>query len=387
MRIEILSTRKKLEQTLQRGTERAKATLQSGATLMASTCGSLPMLSSLEVTLFRGDLTVASSPVTTDASGPVSPPLQDETHYFLVPTPVHAAAAEGYVLYIARRLPVGYANSNDLPRVRVFHLPGPGAETTLARRIVFDRHLDSAEVNEDNNSNDDKQSLADRLDTIADEIDQHCGQVTGGLLLIGGVIAVTNPLVGLSVAANALIPSIGGSFAREALKHTSTKLGQWTRGRRDRQEEKRKKREVRRLEKEVRNELRKAETISVVNPLLQTLERALETDEASFDPAFDIDLELLQTGFVLEGWRSYDLMQMSAKAILDVYDNAPDDDTTDPNINRRVGAEDRRWLDLLRSTLDVDSPQSPRASTNDSGVKIIAKKFQQWIKQRNVGDG
>jgi hypothetical protein len=47
---------------------------------------------------------------------------------------------------------------------------------------------------------------------IADEIDYKSNLVSGGLLIIGGAIAITNPLLRMGGAANSLLPSLGAKL-------------------------------------------------------------------------------------------------------------------------------------------------------------------------------
>jgi hypothetical protein len=58
---------------------------------------------------------------------------RDETHYFLIP---FVPAPGGYAFYSVRYLPEGVGAINDLPKLRVFHLPVSGSEQVLEEFVV-----------------------------------------------------------------------------------------------------------------------------------------------------------------------------------------------------------------------------------------------------------
>ena len=125
--------------------------------------------------------------------------MADEHHYLWVPLP---AAVKGYALSQHRGLPTGASLASDLPLRGIFHLPGAGAERRL-EELILDGRLPVA-VDSD---------LTQRLHRIADEIDRQSGKATGGLRLIGGAVAIVNPLLGIGIAAKAIFPSQGGAKA------------------------------------------------------------------------------------------------------------------------------------------------------------------------------
>ena len=185
-------------------------------------------------------------------------------------------------------------------------------------------------------ANDDEVSVGDRLNELADEIDKHSRYVTGGLLLAGGAAAIVNPLLGVGIAAKALLPSLGAAFSREGLKHVGEKLNLWKREK----------------EEKVRHAETKAEMNSSgevkleVNPLLQALDKALDTSEEEYDPLFEFDLG----EFEMTGWNSRDILQLTAKVLSDVYA-----DLIDGKVDRgtsRLGPEDIRWLRTLREVAE-----------------------------------
>ncbi|MFT4511616.1 MAG: hypothetical protein ACI89X_000607 [Planctomycetota bacterium] len=88
----------------------------------------------------------------------------------------------------------------------VFYLPGEGSERQLVDLFVADK---SADVTIESAAVDDETPLADRLQMIANELDRHKRAITGGILLIGGAVAVANPLLGVGIAAKAITDTYG----------------------------------------------------------------------------------------------------------------------------------------------------------------------------------
>ncbi len=298
-----------LPEVVREGIERVQDALESGLSFVKSSINQIPFFASVEATSQGAE-------------------LRDETHYFLVPYRIEECA---YVLYSTRRIPEGYAAVNDLPRLRVFHLPGSGSEVLLEELIFKDLLQRKRQT-----AKDDEVSVGDRLNELADEIDKHSRYVTGGLLLAGGVAAIANPLLGAGIAAKALFPALGAAFSREGLKHVGEKLNLWKREK----------------EEKVRHAETKAEINSSgevkleVNPLLQALDKALDTSEEEYDPLFEFDLG----EFEMTGWNSREILQLTAKVLSDVYA-----DLIDEKVDRgasRLGPEDICWLRTLREVAE-----------------------------------
>lgn len=302
-----------VEQTLRDTWDAVKQRLVSGATAVSDTIGKVPLLASIVPAGQRDDV------------------ARDETHYFLIPTPF---VAGGYALYTSRRLPRGASTDNDLPRLRVFHLPGKGSERRLVDLFVADR---GANVEIEPAAADDEVPLADRLQMIANEIDRHERKVTGGILLIGGAVAVANPLLGVGIAAKAIVPSIGALLSREGLKLASDKVKSWTRRREQAEVDRKREAEM----KAIKKEFESTPVTSLVNPFLRDLEHALRTDASQFDPRMDAVLEDVE----VEGWNREDLLSLTVQAITDTYGDADGEVLAD---EFRFGPEDRKWLETLR---------------------------------------
>ncbi len=192
----------------------------------------------------------------------------DETHYFLIP---FRPADDHYAIGTMRVLPEGTGPDNKLPKRRVFHLPNLAARDTIEELVEKQIASGKLASGADESDGDD---LATRLDRIAVEIDKKSNLVTGGLLVIGGAVALANPLVGAGIAAKALFPSVGALFSREGLHHLGQRLRRGRESRRIREAEKAAERAVERL-KPLLHE----------NPLLRLLEEALATTDPEHDPA------------------------------------------------------------------------------------------------------
>lgn len=302
-----------VEQTLRETWDAVRTRLTKGAMAVRDTIGKVPLMASV---------------VAAQQCDEVD---RDETHYFLIPTPF---AEGGYALYSTRRLPVGVATENDLSRLRVFHLPGVGSERKLVELFVADK---SADVTIEPQAADDEIPLADRLQMIANEIDRHERTITGGILLIGGAVAVSNPLLGVGIAAKAIFPSLGALLSREGLKLASDKVRGWTRRREEAQAEKQHKAEVAAIKKQFES----TPVTSLVNPFLRDLEKALLTDASEFNP--NLQAELGQTE--VKGWNREQLLDLTVQAITETYGDA-DGEVVAPEF--RFGPEDRRWLESLK---------------------------------------
>ncbi len=226
--------------------EFAEQAIAGGKSFIASSLNDIPLLASVIATS-RDDAQQT-----------------DETHYFLVP---FRLANCGYALFSSRRLPKGCPAENVLPKRRIFHLPAEGMETLL-ERLVLDRLADQQKI-----SNTTAESIQERFRKFGEEIDAHSDQVTGGLLIASAYAATVSPIAGVGVAAGALLSVIGGKLSREGLKHTGEKLQQW-----------RDVSDARNRRKEARKQLASATVEIEVNPILQTLEKALGTDASEFEP-------------------------------------------------------------------------------------------------------
>jgi hypothetical protein len=199
----------------------AQALAKSGLTSLQSTLGSLRLFSSTRVDTTAGN------------------PAQDETHYFLIPT------ANGYVLAERRRLPPGVGTLNSLPKVRLFHVHDQAGVAALEELLVGSLTPDKRQapgVEDD---------LAKRLELIGQQIDEQSSLVTGGLVMIGGAVAMANPLLGLGLVAQALLPGLSGKLTQAGLGFAADSVRRLGTSWRERSARKQATSEVRRLKPHV----------------------------------------------------------------------------------------------------------------------------------------
>jgi hypothetical protein len=191
---------------------------------------------------------------------------RDETHYLLVPR----LGGGGFSVFRKRVLPEGVGAENGSVKARIFHVPDASArgvlESELARVLAEELPATAGVVGD----------LADMLDRAADEIDRETSRVSGGLLIIGGVVALVNPLVGVGIAAKSLLPSLGAKATKMGADFVGGKLRDWGRVRGDAKRLADASREVRRLKPEV-----------FENPLLRTLGVVVAYPEGDEEPFLD----------------------------------------------------------------------------------------------------
>lgn len=235
----------------------------------------------------------------------------DAKHYFLIP---FKPAEHGYSLYSMRCLPDGVPPINDLPKRRIFHLPNEHA-AKMVQILLCDEAAKAA------GSTSTASPTAARLTDLADSIDQLDQKAFQGALLIGGLVALANPVAGGILAAKAMVPSIGFVLAKYGLKQASDALDE--RSLRSR---------IQVAEKEVLAEFHGKTTSQIVDPLLAQLDKALSTDESQYDPLLDGDAD-------------YAPDPLTAKAITNTYQQtlANSRQTTAAGL----GPEDVRWLEML----------------------------------------
>ena len=246
----------------------------------------------------------------------------DEKHYFLMPD---RRSDAGYSLYVMRCLPDGVPPINDLPKRRLFHLPNEHAMPTVEHILLADARetVGGAQVS--------TESVGARLNGIADQIDRLDGKVFNGVLLIGGLVALINPLAGAAVAMKALIPSIGLLLSKYGLQYAGDAANSREMANR-----------IKTAEKDVLRQFRDSGTQSIVNPLLSQLDRALETSEYEYEPILDFDADKIAFG-ELDRDR---LFKLTCQAISNTYDDVVDNRSCWERA--KLGPEDIRYLKMLR---------------------------------------
>ncbi len=245
----------------------------------------------------------------------------DEKHYFVIPFEL---SEYKFALHTMRCLPNGVPNINSLPKRRVFHFPNEHSETMLkhymqqsATDIVKENHIGKVHT----------------LESLANDIDALDKKLTYGMLLVGGIAAITNPVLGAGIAAKALLPGVADIFNKYGLRPTGEKLS---------------KRQldiaIKEAEQEIIKEFESANTLQVVNPVLQELELALRTVESEHDPLTDYNLA---NGDIpeLDGVRWRELTEV---AICHIYKDVYLDSSK--HKQAKLGPEDLRWLKLIFDT-------------------------------------
>jgi hypothetical protein len=252
----------------------------------------------------------------------------DQRHYFLVPDPM---SADGYSLFVTRCLPEGVPPINDLPKQRIVHLPNKSAEAMLRTLLV--RQAQMEELSKPLSS----KTWGDHASEMADAIDNLDQKAFGGVLLIGGLVAIFNPIAGAAIAAKALVPSLGMWASTYGLRAVGEKLNQADLERRAKQ-----------AETDVLNQFRGSSTIQQVNRVLAILEIAIRTTEDEYDPM--VELHNVLTSEMTESERQ--AISLASAAVLSVYETTVQ--STRSAKQAGLGPEDIRFIELLKS-LKADS--------------------------------
>lgn len=242
----------------------------------------------------------------------------DEKHYFVIP---FVKSSTNFSLHTMRCLPNSIPEINNLPKRRIFHFPNGHYEASLKAHMLQTVREHSISTHKEKVSS---------LEQLANDIDALDSKLTYGMLFVGGLAAIFNPLLGLGIAAKAITPGIPSLLTKYGLRPAGEKLSKS-------QIEK----EAKSAEEQVSNEFSEANTIKVVNPMLQELELALRTSEREHDPLIDPNLG---SGSIAEleseRWR-----ELTETAIYHVYKEIYEDSTKHSEAN--LGPEDIRWFDTM----------------------------------------
>ena len=191
----------------------------------------------------------------------------DETHYVLVPL---LGAQSDYAIYTKRVLPPDTGATNSLPKARIFHVPDETGKELLEQELV-------ASIVRDRSGHDASSSeLADMLEKVADQIDSETNKISGGLLLVGGAVALVNPLLGVGIAVKGLLPSIGAKASKAGAEYVGNKLRGWN-----------KSSAISKLQKNASKEVRKLQPRIYSNPIVRSLEAIAANPETDYDPVLD----------------------------------------------------------------------------------------------------
>ena len=242
----------------------------------------------------------------------------DEKHYFVIPN--HTCDI-GFSLHTMRSLPSGSPEINDLPKRRVFHFPNEHYEGALRLHMVETARSMAIDTNSNTQST---------LEKLADDIDAMDSKLTYGMLAVGALAAIFNPLIGAGIALKAVLPSISGMLSRHGLKPLGEKA---TRAQIEQK--------AKQAEEHVLAQFAAATTLKVTNPILNELEFALRTNEQEHDPLHDPNL----ANASLPALEHCDWRHLTEVAISHVYKEILAD--PEKHAKAKLGPEDIRWLQVL----------------------------------------
>ena len=267
------------------------------------------------VTEMVNKLPVLISSERTDAFSKV---LYDEKHYFVIP---YRLSEIGMALHTMRCLPTSVPELNDLPKRRIFHFVKEIDEVSIRNHLINEAKDFATNTSQEKVSS---------LESLANDIDSLDKKLTYGMLCIGGLAAVINPLAGAGIAAKALLPGVGGLISKYTLRPLGEKMT-----------ESQLKKEIKVAEDKVVKEFEDADTIKVINPILQELELALNTDQSEHDPLLDFNLRQ-QDIVEIDGqrWR-----ELTMTALSHVYKDVIKDKSKHKQAG--LGPEDLRWLNVI----------------------------------------
>jgi hypothetical protein len=241
----------------------------------------------------------------------------DEKHYFVIP---YVLSEVGFSLHTMRCLPDGVPEINELEKRRIFHFPSEHHEVLLKHHMLETARIMSGE------------NEVSSLEKLADNIDALDNKLTLGMLAVGGIAAIFNPLLGVGLAAKAVMPSVSGLLMKYTLRPAGEKLTQ-------RQMES----AAKAAEKQVLSQFSESNTLKLVNPILAELKLALETNEDQHNPLLDPNLG---DGSIKElhgeHWR-----RLTRKAVFNVYKDV----YKNPKLHEsaQLGPEDIRWFEVIFS--------------------------------------
>jgi len=223
----------------------------------------------------------------------------DEKHYFLIPD---LSSEYEYSLYIMRCLPDGVPPLNDLPKQRILHLPDQSAMPTVHAILKADARKKATRNPQDN-------VISSRLDDVIDAIDKIDKKAFQGVLLVGGLVAMVNPVAGAVVAAKSIVPSIGVFVSKFGLKIASDTVSHIDLSNK-----------VKSAEKDVLKQFKGSSTIEVINPVLLEFDAAVKRGEK-------LELPLkFDAGNTTLAWEDSErFLDLTYRAICNNYEGMIDD--------------------------------------------------------------
>lgn len=138
----------------------------------------------------------------------------DRTYYCLVPNLLEPT---GFTLHTVRALPVGVAGAAPKSE-RIFLVPSAASLDGL-RAALHKEAVDATTVELGQGD-----GLTEFLQQTANQIDQTQSTVTKGLLIVGGLVALANPVTGVGLLASSLIPKAGGDALTAGIRTIGGRL-------------------------------------------------------------------------------------------------------------------------------------------------------------------
>ena len=223
---------------------------------------------------------------------------KDETHYLLIPFFGDEAATSAFVLFSKRVIPEGHGATNSLPKERIFHLSDLSAEERLREQLTL-----AIAVSGKKKQGTGVVELADRLEALAEQVDQETEKLSGGFLLVGGLTTLLNPIVGVGMMASGILPAITGKLTKSGAAAAGGQLRDWS-----------EKRANQKSEKSARGEVAKLKPQVFVNPILKELEAVLTNPTGREDP-------LLEGKGWQEGFPNHRYFAVTAEGVGAVYED------------------------------------------------------------------
>lgn len=242
----------------------------------------------------------------------------DEKHYFVIP---FRATEVGYSLHSIRCLPSDVPPINDLPKKRFFHVPNENTDQLV-------KHLLLGQV--DRSTDAEKSGIGDSLIDLADQIDRLDTKVTKGVLLIGGLVSLLNPLAGVGIAARAMIPGLASAASKFGLRAVGKAANTAQLNL-----------EIRNAERDVLREFQGSATVKLINPIIRELEISLNTTEADHDTLLSFDFETAK----FAGETDRHLLKLTCRALTNQYASVLAD--KDALLKASLRQNEVRWLELV----------------------------------------
>lgn len=136
-------------------------------------------------------------------------------HYFLIPA---CANRPNDSLYVMQTFPAGADPQQEWKKHRIFHVGGESAMTRMkemvyqdivASKIPRDIPLSAAELT---------------LQELGQTIDDSGNKISGGMMIVGSLLTLVNPVAGMAVMAGAVVPDLGNWVSQKVIGGISGKL-------------------------------------------------------------------------------------------------------------------------------------------------------------------